>query len=111
MSGSENTGSTGGQAGNSIGEGIKGVFNTIGGAGESIRGNFNNFVDQAGEGLASNMGSKEEQEARQAKLGQEGSGTKVGENADIASKGEEQVKRGINQLTGQGSTSSGGSTN
>lgn len=108
-----------------------GVFNTIGGAGESIRGNFNNLVDrefapstatndcnanelafghaEAGEGLASQMGSKEEQAQRDSKLADKGTGSKPGENADVAQRGEDQVKQGINQLTGNSSSSSSSS--
>ncbi|CAO1636009.1 unnamed protein product [Jaminaea pallidilutea] len=96
-----NTGNAGGQAGQGVGDAIKGVFNTAGGAGESIRGNFNNFVDQAGEGLASRMGSGEEQQQRAEKLDSSNSGAKPGENAEIAQKGEDQFKQGLEQMTGR----------
>ena len=129
----QNTGNTGNAAGNTASEGIKGwvppsqapavaeewqawhnritplsttnsIFNTAHGIGESIRGNFNNFVDQAGEGLSSNMGTKEEQAARQSKLGDD----KLNENASIAQKGEAEVTKGINQLTGNSGNNASG---
>lgn len=78
------------------------VINTAHGAGESLRGNFNNFVDQAGEGLASQMGDKNEQAERERKLADSNSGAKPGENAGIADKGKEEMSRGLDQLTGQG---------
>ncbi|SPO31736.1 uncharacterized protein UTRI_06557_B [Ustilago trichophora] len=36
---------------NSIGDAVKGALNTIHGAGESIRGNINQTLDSAGEGI------------------------------------------------------------
>ncbi|KAJ1021887.1 hypothetical protein NDA16_003649 [Ustilago loliicola] len=38
-------------AGKSLGEAVKGVFTTAHGAGEAIRGNVNQTLDSAGEGL------------------------------------------------------------
>lgn len=75
--------------------------------GESIRGNFNNFVDSAGEGLASSMGDKREQEERQRKLAESNSGSKPGENADVAQKGKDEISQGLNQLSGSGGKSTG----
>ncbi|CAO1638893.1 unnamed protein product [Sympodiomycopsis kandeliae] len=98
--------SSGNNAGQSFGDAVKGVFNTAHGAGESIRGNFNNFVDQAGEGLASQMGDKNEQAEREQKLAQSGSSSKPGENANIAEKGKEEMTRGLNQISGNGSQQS-----
>ncbi|CAO1614502.1 unnamed protein product [Parajaminaea phylloscopi] len=97
-----NSSSAGNQAGQGLGDAVKGIFNTVGGAGEAIRGNFNDFVDRAGEGLASAGEDKESQERRQAQLNSSTSGTRPGENADVARKGMDQINQGINQLTGQG---------
>lgn len=56
---------------------------------------------EAGEGLASRMGSGEEQQQRAEKLDSSNSGAKPGENAEIAQKGEDQFKQGLEQMTGR----------
>lgn len=56
---------------------------------------------EAGEGLASRMGSGEEQQQRAEKLDNSNSGAKPGENAEIAQKGDDQFKQGLEQMTGR----------
>ncbi|GFZ42336.1 hypothetical protein JCM24511_00051 [Saitozyma sp. JCM 24511] len=52
MAYSNNSQTQGGQAANSLGEKVKGGWNAFHGAGEAIRGNVNEFVDNVGEQIA-----------------------------------------------------------
>lgn len=77
------------------------IFNSAHGAGEAIRGTFNDGVDQLGEGIAGAGSSDKEAAERKAKLAEKEGGTKEG-NGDVAQKGMDEVKEGLGKL--QGST-------
>ncbi|KAK0550595.1 hypothetical protein OC846_003610 [Tilletia horrida] len=75
-------------AGESVGNAIKGAFNAIGGAGESIRGNINAALDGAGEAITHNTST-----------GTTAPSSMSSEDPNsVAKKGEQQFKEGIAQL-------------
>lgn len=83
---------------------VSSIFNTAHGAGETIRGNINSFLDQGGEALAG--GSNQEQAARQSST-TGGSGQTTADHDSVAQNGLQEIKSGLNQLGGgSGSTTS-----
>ncbi|KAK0563490.1 hypothetical protein OC844_002201 [Tilletia horrida] len=85
--------SSGSNVGNSIGDAIKGAFNTVGGAGESLRGTINSALDGAGEAVSGRMNSGNTT----------GGSSLSSENPDsVAKQGEAQFKEGVAQLRQSG---------
>ncbi|GAA95334.1 uncharacterized protein L969DRAFT_15197 [Mixia osmundae IAM 14324] len=86
MSGEAQTGS--GQAGQDIGKGVKGLFNTIHGAGETIRGTINSTLDGLGDGVA------------QRESGSAASRTEAQSGDSTVQKGQAEFKQGLSDMTG-----------
>ncbi|SJX66513.1 uncharacterized protein SRS1_11339 [Sporisorium reilianum f. sp. reilianum] len=95
--------------GDKIGGVLKGTFDTIHGAGETIRGNINDGLDSAGEGLrhASSEHHKDEQSASTttttssdaSTFGKSSDYDTAGSQKGVANKGTEEFKHGIEQIS------------
>ncbi|SPO31427.1 uncharacterized protein UTRI_06557 [Ustilago trichophora] len=82
---------------NSIGDAVKGALNTIHGAGESIRGNINQTLDSAGEGLR-NPNSSTSTSPAYGKSTDYNNPT--ASQQGVADKGAQEFKQGIDKLSG-----------
>lgn len=72
------------------------IFSSAHGAGEAIRGTFNDSIDQAGEGIAGAGSSEKEKAERQANLATKDSGNE--DSGKVVNKGVQEVKDGLNQI-------------
>ncbi|SNX87973.1 uncharacterized protein MEPE_06684 [Melanopsichium pennsylvanicum] len=86
-------------SGNSIGDAVKGALDVIHGAGESIRGNINQGLDSAGEGLR-NADSSQHSTTNEAAHGRSSDYTNQGSQQGVADKGAQEFKSGVDKLTG-----------
>lgn len=72
------------------------IFSSAHGAGEAIRGTFNDSIDQVGEGIAGAGSSEKEKAERQANLATKDSGNE--DSGKVVNKGVQEVKDGLNQI-------------
>ncbi|EST06810.1 hypothetical protein PSEUBRA_003797 [Kalmanozyma brasiliensis GHG001] len=85
-----------GNAGDRIGGAIKGAFNAVHGVGETIRGNINDGVDAAGEGLRD--ASHDDRAADPSAVGRSSDYDTQGNHRGVAQEGTEEFKSGIQQM-------------
>ncbi|PWN92507.1 hypothetical protein FA10DRAFT_266256 [Acaromyces ingoldii] len=95
-----------GNAGEGVGNAIKGAFNTAHGLGETIRGTVNGNLDKFGEGITNNEAGGRGGTANST-TNLEGSGATAADHQSTAQKGLDEIKQGISSVQGAGH---GGST-
>ncbi|TKY87020.1 hypothetical protein EX895_003697 [Sporisorium graminicola] len=91
-------------AGDKLGGAVKGVFNTIHGAGEAIRGNINDGLDSAGEGLRQASSDKDGHSTTTSSsdpstFGKSDDYNQSGNHQGVAQKGTDEFKQGIEQIS------------
>ncbi|CCF48774.1 hypothetical protein NDA11_000554 [Ustilago hordei] len=86
------------EAGKSFGEAVKGVFTAAHGAGEAIRGNANQTLDSAGEGLKHDTSDPNTAKAHADAHGRSSDYDKAGSHQGVAAKGADEFKAGTHKL-------------